>query len=414
MVVAMSSAALINLLYIRFLGQKLSDDDLGVFFTAQSVLLIFGAAGGALQVSIAGGAAHLGAAGGVHALAGFAGSWFRRISVASLLVFAAFAVFSVPASRFLHLGSPITFAAMGLAAALYAFIPVLNGMFQGMQSFWMCAALHVADVGLRLCWALLFHRLGILDATGAIATLPCTFVVLSVLFGPLLARSLGGGRAPAQAGPAAVRRGDLPAVTASLISLSCFSYFDMLVVQKFFGGGPLLQELIRGTGVYGAAAYIGRSFMFIAAPLVMVMFPKARDCESRGAPSWHLLRRSLASVAVVCLPLAAFCWFFAEEVSAVLFPSVGAAELVRMYVIAILPYVFLTVFVHYCLAVGERWISRVLPLAAGAQLAVYAVFHSSYPEVILVLGVTGFMLLLPVAAVSIAGALRREGWKKPA
>jgi O-antigen/teichoic acid export membrane protein len=407
MVAALSAASVVNLLYIRYLGSHLSDSALGIFFSAQTLLMMFGAGGAAVQMAVAGGTAHLHALHGRGPVGPFALVWFRRMGFASGAILVLFAVVSVPASSILHFNSAVCFLAVGVALAFYAFVPVLLGVSQGLQSFWILAAIYLTDVGARLGSAWLLDGAGLLNASGAVVTLDLAFFTVVAIFAPLLFFRLRASRSGAE-GEESTPRDLLPAALG-LISLSIFAYLDVLVVQVCFGaadGGEGLAALGRGSGVYGAASYIGRSFILITLPLVTVVYPKARTGRTLGKNTFGLLARTLISVGVVCLPLAAGCYFFAEEVSRILFPRLAAAPLLREYTPAILPYVFLTVLVHYNLAVRQTWISWVLLPAIALQATAYFFFHGSHQEVIRVLGFTGLGLCIPVLLVTLVQSLR--------
>jgi O-antigen/teichoic acid export membrane protein len=412
LVVSLSSASVLNLLFIRFVGTHLSVAELGIFFSAQSILMISGAVGAAVQISVAGGTAHINALSGTAPAARFAMGWLRKMGWWALAAAVLSGALSVPVSAFLHFPTPSPFLAMGLAATLYVFVPVLIGAFQGLQWFVLVGAIYLLDVGFRLLTVWTMQRTADLDGTGAVGSIAVGFLVILLLFGARLARASrrsAGSDLPEEKHTAP--REWIP-VAAALLSLSSFTFLDVLVVQKAFGGagwGGAVAGLSRSSGVYGAAAYIGRSLILVTLPLVTVAFPKVRTQHTLGKSALGLLLRTLASVGAVALPLGLGVFLFAAPVSNLLFPGLGAAPLVRSYVLAILPYVFLTVLVYHNLAARENWAAWILPGAVAVQVGGYLMFHGDPQEVVAVLGWTGGALCLLLGAVTALRSLRGRG-----
>jgi O-antigen/teichoic acid export membrane protein len=396
---ALAGASVLNFVFIVLVARVLEKNDLGVFFCAHSILLIAGAAGIAIQAFLA----RKYASGEEDD-----GSLFRRwalvLGAAGFASAILFALLSPAIRHFLRFPSLTPVLATAVALAAYAPLPLLYGRLQGKQKFLSLGAVYVVEAAVRPAVALLFLRAGALRATTAVASLASGYLV-AVAFALLLSRPPR--RVPGTRPDPRRVTGLVPTVVA-LLALASFAYMDVLFAQHYLGAradGP--GSLLGGAGPYGAAAFVGRAFVMVTMPLVLVMYPKVAEAHARGEPAWPFLRDTLAMALSMWALGGTACVAFAEPITAAVYPNLPeAAPLVRFFPFAILPYLVLTLLAFHNLG-RKRWrVVWVLFPGIPIQWASYATFHGSFIEILTVLGVTGGAMAAAAVVFTVLAELR--------
>ncbi|MHC4777101.1 MAG: lipopolysaccharide biosynthesis protein [Planctomycetota bacterium] len=405
MIVAMSSASVVNVVYVTYLARSLDKAALGIFFCAQSLLLVAAAPGGALQTFLAGVYACVGAGRGAEVFR----LWGKILGLAGLIFAGLFAVTSPFFAPILRFDSPLPFVATGVALCFYAPLPLLYGRLQGRQNFRGLGAVYFAEAAVRPGAVLLLGAFALLDSTGAVASISVGFLAAAGL-----ALILGRTGRPSPSEPAAGKEpstSGLAYTVASLLALSAFSYMDVLFAQHFLGTVPEGPgSLFGGSGAYGAAAFIGRAFVMVTFPLVMVMFPKVARAH-RASESGGIFLRDTALMTFFMWALGwGVCALFPAAISKALFPGYPeTAALLKWFPLAILPIMILTILTYYNLARRRFKIAAILPAGVVLQWGGYSLFHGSTLEILTVLGVTGGILALGVVAFSVFAGRPAKG-----
>lgn len=261
--------------------------------------------------------------------------------------------------------------------------PVMAGMLQGRQNFLWLGLVPVVSAGTRLVLvAVIVWGLGG-QAAGAMG---------GVLLSMLIALSVGAWQTwPLWRGAAAPfdwkpwLRQVVPLTLGMGTSTFMFTV-DMLAVQRF------LPE----SGVYAAAAMIGRALVFLVAPLTWVMFPKIVRAAARSERT-DVLAQALGATALLAGAAAVGCTLFPELPIRIVQGEkyLAAAPLVRWFGWCIIPLVVSTVLVNNLMA-RQRY--RAVPwLVAVSVLYLAALWqpfgHASHLRVIHTLGVFGLLYL---------------------
>ncbi|GEM_PF-3523355 len=401
MITALSAASVLNVVYVTVVARSLDAGELGVFFCAHSILLMAAAPGGAVQTFLAG----LHASSGEGTRSRLFRAWAKRLGGVGVALFLVFLLLSPLLAPLLRIPSLGPVAVTGVALGAYAMLPLLYGRLQGDQRFSRLGATLVLEAAVRPAAALLLSLAAWMHATTAVGTLALGYVVASfvaLLLGGLspLRRERGGdeGLSPPSA------RGLLPTV-AALLALAAFTYVDVLFAQRYFGASSTSPGApVGNAGAYGAAAYIGRAFIMVTLPLVMVMFPRVASARGKEEGTWLFLRDALIMTIAVWGLGFAFCAAFPTVIAGALFPDQpGSAALISRYPLAVLPYMILALLVYYQLALRRWKTAWILVGGVLIQWAGYLVFHRTPFDLLAVLGVTGGVTVAATGAITLYG-----------
>lgn len=262
-------------------------------------------------------------------------------------------------------------------------LPVMAGMLQGRQNFLWLGLVPIVSAGTRLMLvAVIVWGLGG-QAAGAMG---------GVLLSMSIALSVGAWRTwPLWRGVAAPfdwkpwLRQVVP-LTLGMGSSTFMFTIDMLAVQRF------LPE----SGMYAAAAMIGRALVFLVAPLTWVMFPKIVRAAARSERT-DVLAQALGATALLAGAAAVACTLFPElPIRIVQGPQyLAAAPLVRWFSWCIIPLMVSTVLVNNLMArqrySAVPWLVAVAVLYVGALWTPWG--HASHLRVIHTLGVFALLYL---------------------
>jgi O-antigen/teichoic acid export membrane protein len=262
-------------------------------------------------------------------------------------------------------------------------LPVMAGILQGRQNFLWLGLVPIISAGTRLVLvAVIVWAFGG-QAAGAMA---------GVLLSMTLALSVGMWQTwPLWRGKPArfywepwLRR--VIPLTLGMGTGTFMFTVDMLAVQRF------LPE----SGLYAAAAMIGRALVFLVAPLTWVMFPKIVRAAARSERT-DVLAQALGATALLAAAAAVGCTLFPElPLRIVQGPRyLAAAPLVRWFAWCIIPLMISTVLLNNLMA-RERYAA--VPWLVGVSvLYVWALWqpwgHASHYRVIQTLGVFALLYL---------------------
>jgi O-antigen/teichoic acid export membrane protein len=303
-----------------------------------------------------------------------------RLSVAvGILTAAALCGLSLPLHEFLGIDSLAAVVLMGLAVAPSFVSPVVWGLAQGLQRF----TLFSVSIGLGpmirplLAAGFLAAGLGVAGAMGAtfVAALIATVVPL-VLLRRWVTRETA---LPSPVPPHEVTRFLVPTMIG-VLSITSLTTADVIVAKAALSD--------HDAGLYGSASLIGRVILYLPAAIVLVLLPKVSAREAAGRGSRDVLVKSLLVTAGFCT---AATVMYAVAPKLLVFLAFGssfeeAAGLLWMFALAMSGYALLNVLLTYHLARGFYRFSFILAIGALVQLALFAAFHGS-PEQLLVIDI---------------------------
>ncbi len=282
----------------------------------------------------------------------------------------------------------VVIAILSTAPAFVA--PVLVGAAQGRQRFALLAASIAIPSCLRVAIvaAALAAGLGVAGAMGATLIASCMAVAIPIA---VLRRDLR----PVSAWRPRLSQKDAMAllpVVAGTLAIALLTTDDLVAAKVAFTP--------HVAGLYGAASLIGRVILYLPAAIVTVLLPSVSALVAEKRDTIPILIRSLTATGALCAVLTVIYALAPHLIARIAFGTKfeGSASLLWMFGIAMTLYSLVNVLLFYRLGHGETRICWLLLIGAGAQMVVYAVFHSSPRELLFASIVTGSILLVITAA----------------
>jgi len=279
--------------------------------------------------------------------------------------------------------------------ALNLVLPVLRGVFQGVEDFRSFSISAVLEAAVKVALAFAFTGLGwgVLGALGAwaagsAASLGWTGAVLWLRYRvaprvdlsfdvPRLLRTSGG-------------------VTVALLCISSLGFSDVVIVKHVFDG--------RTAGLYAAMSLAGKMLYWLVAFVPTVVLPRAVHLNALGKATLPVLLQALGTVVVLAVAGLAVFAFAPALVLEVLTGSayLAAAPLLFTYGIASTLLAILNTIVLYQIGVHRFGFILPLTLVAAAELLGIGFFHAS------ALGVVHILIVADAAAIvaTLLGARR--------
>lgn len=283
-----------------------------------------------------------------------------------------------------HLGDPVKlWLALG-AGWLMLITPAFFGVIQGKQEFhWYALAKLGSDAGIFAGTSLVVFAFRP-DATGAIAGLALGMVAGFSVSWYLTRRDWLAKAVPFRLSD--LMRSFVP-LTAGIGVINYMFTSDSIRVQEYF---------IDGKDGYSAARTIGRTVVFLVAPVTLAMFPSIARSAARSEKS-NVLGQALAATGIVGCAAALLCSIAPGFLLKILFPGQdhsASAHLVPMFAWAFLPLAISSVLLNSLLAQARYGVVPCMILIPISYTLVLKRWHPSLESVIGVTGGHAALLLL--------------------
>ncbi len=292
----------------------------------------------------------------VHAVRGLTAPTLVGTGALALLILAALLVWAEPINAFFHVSGSGTVALLAPLLAGLACIQVLKGFLAGLQRFRAFAAATALEALVRAA------------LTGPLVLVFGVFGAVTSYLGGVVAAdawALGclgkvGWRLPAWEqvpGP-----GWTAAGTALVTLVVAVLQYGDLVLLRWYASA---EEV----GMYAATGALGNTLFTLAVPLTLPAFPRALLAHQAGQPTWPILRRALAPVAVGGLVATFAAAWLGLSVASYVFgsPFQGVGPLLPPYLAKTTALIALALLGQHAVAVG-----RMGALGSGAALALAA------------------------------------------
>ncbi|HMP89347.1 MAG TPA: hypothetical protein PJ991_04050 [Kiritimatiellia bacterium] len=377
MFVATQFANVANLSFQMIAGRRLPNDEYGILATMMSVFLIASTPLDALRTAMAHFSARAMRTGDTGAIRWLINAWSRRMIWLALLIVGIGFIFRSNAAVFFQLesGTPFVFACGLISLAL--FLPLMTGVFQGMQNFyWMSASMHIwtiVRIGLIL-FLLSFTATALAGlAAHALATL---FGLLISLYGlHVLTRNTPVSRPTTGIGGFFVR---------SLFMLGSYAVLmnaDLIFIKHLFHPDD--------AGEFAKAATIGRSVIFMPMPIALVMFPKVITSGPSTRDSRLTLLKALGMVAILIGTAVgvtiAMPWLPLWIIYGIKEPSPELVRLLYTIVCAMAPLALTFLLMNYEIAQHRFTMIWLLVVCAILYVAGVVIWHETMEQVVWVL-----------------------------
>lgn len=302
----------------------------------------------------------------------------RILSVLGLTALGVFALGSLLAplfAGFFHVDGIAPVVLTVGVLSLNVVVPVLRGVFQGVEDFRAFAISVLIETVAKLVLAFAFTAWGLgLDGAlaawllGALASFIWTAAVLVNAYRHEDA-------APLRLDYERLARTSA-AVAVATLCIASLSYSDVVIVKHVFDS--------RTAGLYAAAALAGKILFWLVAFVPTILLPRAIHRAATGKPVIGVLLQAMAVIAVFAGSGLLLFAFAARAVVGALFGAayLGAAPLLFPYGIATTLLAILNTVSVY--KIGVHRFGFVIPLAVVAliELIAVALFHESAFQVI--------------------------------
>jgi O-antigen/teichoic acid export membrane protein len=299
---------------------------------------------------------------------------YRRGLVIGLLAGACLTVLltalAVPMQRILEISSVSAVVITTLVALPTILVPIVSGLAQGLQRFWVFAFGIGAGPMIRAILAAVFLGIG-LGVSGAMAaTTLSTALAVLVPFVVLRQWLQKEPRASLTISSREILTYLVP-VLVGVLAITSLSTIDVLFAKGIFTS--------HTAGVYGGASLVGRVILYFAFAIVFVLLPKVSARAAADRDALDVLGRSVLVTVAFCLAGIALYAAAPNFLLDIAFGSSyeGAAPYLWLFAVAMSGYAVLNVLLAYHLGRGDGRFSWILLFGAVAQIGLFAAFHET-------------------------------------
>jgi len=186
---------------------------------------------------------------------------------------------------------------------------------------------------------------------------------------------------------AALARDFLP-IFILYISFSLFRNIDEYMARRF------LSEF--DNGLYGALATVAKSSIFLVNAITFVTFPKFASHRDNAIATQRIMAKALILGALAVLSFFALILLFPELLLKALTHTkyLSAVASLKYFYFAFMPYPIIFIFINYFIVHHDRRYTLGLAVSIVCVIAAYELFHATMHEILLVLGITGYTILV--------------------
>lgn len=379
-----------SFLYQAFMSRMLLVEDFGTLNSLLSVLVIISLPVQTLHTTVASVTSHLKAQEAYSDISNLFYRMLFRVSVIGLCGMIIFVLLSGYLRDFLNISSIYPLLTVGVLALLSFLLSVNYGLLQGLQNFNYFGAATGLNGFLKLVFGALLVYLGF-GVEGAIGGIALGTLIVFISSAVILYFYFLKFKVQATIdGPQTYTLAGFSYSIPVLIALSCFTTLtniDLVLVKHFFDP--------EGAGNYAVAAVLGKAMLFLPAAIVLAMFPMVSESHALKADSYHILKKSMAFAGLLSLIGIQAYLLFPELLVTILMGAKHAqiAHLVRLYGIAMLPFVFINIFMFFNLAIHK--LKFLYTFIAGSLIEIFLIYarHNSLQQIIYILISIGCVLL---------------------
>jgi O-antigen/teichoic acid export membrane protein len=182
-------------------------------------------------------------------------------------------------------------------------------------------------------------------------------------------------------------KGAIPVLVANL-SFAVMTQLDLLLVKHYFDP--------HQTGVYAAAAILGKAVMYLPSAITIAMFPMVAENESRSQSSAHLFLNAMVLTAGLSGAGAVFYFLFADDIMTLFYGQKyqGAAEVLKLYGFAMLPMALVVVAEHFLIAKGRVVFAYVMVFGIPFVLFAAYTYHDRLIDMVYIFAAGGWGLAM--------------------
>ena len=386
----MTVGNVLSFLYQAFMSRALTIEEFGMLNSLLSFGMIISLPIQTLNTTIANLTSHLKAREAYHNILKLLYSMLLKVSIVGVVGILTFFLFSNHLKDFLNMPSIYPILVIGTIILFNIFMSVTFGILQGLQSFIYLGITGGLNALLKLAFGILLVYLG-LGVEGALGGIVLGMFV--VCFASIVVLRFLLHKLNAQNPDSKSENYTFSSFSYSmpvLIALLCFTSLtnvDLVLVRHFFSP--------EEAGNYAVAAVLGKAVLFLPGAIVLAMFPIVSESHALKADSYHLLKKSLALAGLLSLAGVQVFIFFPELLVTMLMGAKHAsvAPLVRLYGVAMFPFVFINIFMFFNLATHRMKFLYTFMAGSLAEVLLICLYHDSLRSVIYLLIFIGCAIL---------------------
>jgi O-antigen/teichoic acid export membrane protein len=320
---------------------------------------------------------------------------WRRISLAALIFLAFYLVLLLSGiiQSYLKVGSRWDELSFGILVTVSILTVPNVSAFQGMQNFRMLGLNGIAGNVGKVIFGVGFVVLG-WGVSGVFGGIVVTTILILLHNQMAIKQQLNNGLIfqenkinPEINSKIPASSSIYPLLLANLAFI-IMSQFDMILVKTYFTP--------EQTGIYAAAAVLGKTIMYLPGALVIALFPMVAENESLDRGSFSLLLQGLVITTFLSCFGGVILYFFASPLINLLFGSAyaEAGKILQYYSLAMIPLAIVTI-VEYFLIAKRRFLFAYLMLAVvPIEIILVAYFHENLLQIVWIMTVCGWLLLV--------------------
>jgi O-antigen/teichoic acid export membrane protein len=391
LLIATIVSGIANYFFHFYMIRALGPEDYGILFSLLAILVIVGVPAGSIQTVITKYISGFKAKNQYGKIASLFFRSLKKLFLYGSLGLLIFVLASGHISAFLKIPSRIPVIIVGFILLVSFVGPVSMGALQGLQRFTFLGLNTILGSLLRIVFGIFLVWLGFRVNGALAASFLAGLITFFIAFLPLhfLFKKE---QIDSEIETGEIYKFFLP-TTLALASFAFLTYIDVPLVKHFFS--PLKA------GYYSTAAIVGKAFLFPPMALAMAMFPKVSELHTQNESSRLLLKKTLILSTLLLLFGILICLFLPKFILIVLMKKEDLTPLafstilplLRVFGIVMSPFALINILIFYNLARHKTRFLYFLLSGTLLQVILLTIFHTSLPQVILILGFSGFLIL---------------------
>jgi O-antigen/teichoic acid export membrane protein len=383
-------ASVFSYLFNMLMGRLLGPEQYGEMAAVLSVLTIVSVAGSAISIIVMRYSGELYHGEKFDALNRLIAIFLRFALFLGLILFLLGLILSKPISAFFHIDHLVP-VIIGFSSFVFGLLIVVNrGVLQGTQRFSELTIANVIEMIVRLLLGLILVKIGF-ELNGAmLATVIATITAFLITMGPIndirqkkQAKSASG--ANFRFDKKEMLSYALPTIAVTLF-LTAFINIDIILVKHYFPA--------EVAGQYSAVATVGKIILYIAAPIITVMFPMISEKKAKGEKHFKIFLASLAFTAGIASLILAVYSVMPYFIVNLLYGESYAkmANFLPSLGVFVLLYAMVNLIANYFMAIKNFIFLYFFVGAIIVQIILIGINHDSIIEVIKILIATQGLL----------------------
>lgn len=292
-------------------------------------------------------------------------------------------IFSKQIGDFLNL-DPQYIKVISIFLTFSLLVAVTRGILQGVKSFTAYTINTVVEVIVKVGLFMLFFYLGLKTFSvvwALIASIVITYIVSIFPLKKII-------RVKNKAIDLKVLLRYSSYALLALALISALTYVDVLLVKHFFTA--------EEAGYYAALATVGKIVIYIATPMILVMFPMISEAHTKNEKHFHLLAQTTAIIVASSTLILGVYYFAPEFVVNILYGQkyLVIGNYLFNFGLAIFLLTLANVLVYYFLSIKKLGFIWLVLVTAIAELALIYLYHDGIGQIVLdLIYAFGFLFL---------------------